>query len=47
MDPIYRLKRDGKRIFMDKINNNVLDDLEDRCYEKGYCQTWSDKNGID
>ncbi|TSA84736.1 hypothetical protein [Helicobacter mehlei] len=47
LDPFYDQKRDGKRIFMDKIDNNVLDDLEDRCYEKGYCQTWSDKNGID
>ncbi|BCZ19247.1 hypothetical protein NHP190012_08890 [Helicobacter sp. NHP19-012] len=47
LDPFYDQKRDGKQIFIDKIDNNALDDLEDHCYEKGYCQTWSDKNGID
>ncbi len=46
-DPFYRQKRDGKKIYMDAINNDVLDTLEDRCYKKHYCQTWEEKNGIE
>ncbi|WP_235852364.1 hypothetical protein [Helicobacter mehlei] len=38
MDPIYRQKRDGKQIFMDKMDRDIIDDLLDRCVKKGYCQ---------
>nr|WP_104751901.1 hypothetical protein [Helicobacter baculiformis] len=46
-DPFYRQKRDGKRIFMDQINGSVLENLENHCYKKHYCQTWEEKNGIE
>ncbi|WP_163565053.1 hypothetical protein [Helicobacter suis] len=46
IDPFYRQKRDGKQIFMDQIDNDVLQDLENHCYKKHYCQTYDEKNGI-
>ncbi|WP_104628907.1 hypothetical protein [Helicobacter bizzozeronii] len=46
-DPFYRQKRDGKKIYMDAIDNGVLDTLEDHCYKKHDCQTWSEKHGIE
>lgn len=44
MDPIYRQKRDGKQIFMDKMDQNIIKNLYLRCLDKGYCQ---DKSGSD
>ncbi|WP_104759470.1 hypothetical protein [Helicobacter bizzozeronii] len=46
-DPFYRQKRDGKKIYMDAIDNGVLDTLEDHCYKKHDCQTWEEKHGIE
>ncbi|CCB80879.1 hypothetical protein [Helicobacter bizzozeronii] len=51
-DPFYRQKRDGKKIYikkiyMDAIDNGVLDTLEDHCYKKHDCQTWDEKHGIE
>ncbi|WP_104749483.1 hypothetical protein [Helicobacter cynogastricus] len=46
-DHLYRQKRDGKKIYMDEIDNGVLDTLADHCYRKHYCQTWSEKHGIE
>ncbi|WP_233707957.1 hypothetical protein [Helicobacter bizzozeronii] len=47
IDPFYAQKRDGKRIYMDAIDNGVLDTLEDHCYKKHDCQTWEEKHGIE
>ncbi|BDR29002.1 hypothetical protein [Helicobacter suis] len=38
INPIYRQKRDGKQIFMDKINNSVLEDLKGACADKKFCK---------
>ncbi|WP_120944860.1 MULTISPECIES: class II glutamine amidotransferase domain-containing protein [Helicobacter] len=38
MDPIYRQKRDGKQIFMNAMDRNIIENLLDRCQNKGYCQ---------
>ncbi|CRF49065.1 hypothetical protein HHE03_06620 [Helicobacter heilmannii] len=47
IDPFYRQKRDGKKIYMEQIKNSVLQGLQDHGYKKHYCQTWEDKNGIE
>ncbi|GMB96024.1 hypothetical protein [Helicobacter sp. NHP22-001] len=42
IDPVYRQKRDHMKIFMDTIEKNILQDLVERCENKGYCKEGDD-----
>ncbi|WP_285656409.1 hypothetical protein [Helicobacter bizzozeronii] len=38
IDPVYRQKRDNMKIFMNTMEENILEDLVMRCEDKGYCK---------
>ncbi|MFC3848150.1 hypothetical protein ACFOPX_06390 [Helicobacter baculiformis] len=42
LDPFYRQQRDGKTILMDEMDFDVLQDLQQHCYEKKYCKEGGD-----